>query len=160
MPFVGHGSLLVAGGPLEPHNLGRIVRAMKLIGIGVAVLGLALAGAAHAQSQCYPNNPSVPAAGSTCYPTGAPPLPDEGRPQRNVGSVPRDLPNDGDPAFPAMCSGYYYAELGCMARANAERKEVGALMANGQCDDAMKRALREADYKMAATVKQLCTAGR
>lgn len=133
---------------------------MRGLGIGV-LLAFGLGSAAHAQStQCIPTGNG----GMQCQttPDAAQNLRNlqesEGVSQGSARRVPRDLPNDGDPVFPAMCSGFYYAELSCMAQVNAERKEVGALMANGQCDDAMKRALREADYKMAATVKSLCVA--
>lgn len=128
---------------------------MRAIGIWAAVVGLAFAGAAHAQQQCFPNNPSIPAAGTTCYPTGAPPLPEN--PQPPPAPVAAGPVVDDSGSYPAVCAGNRLVQMVCAGRVSAERKEVGTLMANGQCDDAMKRALREADYKMAATVKQLCT---
>jgi hypothetical protein len=110
-----------------------------------AVLSLAVATAAQAQQKvCFPTSPLAPGGGGrACMPTSARPT----------------APALDDGSYPAMCVGPPDAEAGCYARANAERKEVGKLMADHDCDAATQRALREGDYRMADTVKGLCTAG-
>jgi hypothetical protein len=118
---------------------------MKAAGLAAAVLSLAVATGAQAQQKvCFPTSPLAPGGGGrACMPT-------EARPAASA-------LNDG--SYPAMCVGSPDAEAGCYARTNAERKEVGKLMADHDCDAAMQRALREGDYRMADTVKGLCTAG-
>ena len=118
---------------------------MKAAGLAAVVLSLAVATAAQAQQNvCFPTSPLAPGGGGrACMPTSAKPA-----------ARPLD-----DGSYPAMCVGAPDAEAGCYARTNAERKEVGKLMADHDCDAAMQRALREGDYRMADTVKTLCTAG-
>jgi hypothetical protein len=118
---------------------------MKAAALAAVVLSLAVATAAQAQRNvCFPTNPLAPGGGArACMPTSTRPT----------------APALDDGSYPAMCVGAPDAEAGCYARANAERKEVGKLMADHNCDAAMQRALREGDYRMADTVKSLCTAG-
>jgi hypothetical protein len=117
---------------------------MKAIGLAAAVLSLTITGAAQAQQGvCFPTNPLVPGGGGmACVPTGARPA----------------APIQGDGPYPAICVGPAITEYRCYASINAERRDVGKLIADHNCDAAMRRALREGDYRMADTVKTLCTA--
>lgn len=60
-------------------------------------------------------------------------------------------------AIDAYYFGCSLARAAAAKRQRQEREQVGALMADGKCDDAAKVALRAADFDLAAKVRSLCT---
>lgn len=68
--------------------------------------------------------------------------------------------NQTTPAHCGAIDAYYF---GCSLAKSAEakkrekeRQEIGALMADGKCDDAERVALRDGDFDTAQRVKTLC----
>lgn len=123
---------------------------MKTCFATLAVIGaLGIAASAHAQTQCFPNNPAVPMAGTTCYDNRPPdlPQPTEGaRAGRGLTSC--DLLG----VYGESCS-HQRARL----RAHEDSaKAVGALVASGQCRAARDRALKDGDFELAGKAVAMC----
>lgn len=132
------------------------MRPYLVVSLSVGAIALATAlgrGSAYAQTTCYPNNPSIPAAGEHCYDVGPP---QQASPSLRPAQVTAPPPPG---SAQEMCLGAGVFGFGqCMAKVEAERRKVGAMMASGQCDAAYQEALRGGDFQTAVTVKQLCTA--
>lgn len=114
-----------------------------------ALLAGCLVTTAAADEVCYPNNPSYPPAGQTCYNNGSSTGPSGG-----AYTVPPNV----------HCSYLDILTLACMGKSSAgwqrlraERDEVKQLVIAGRCDDAIKRALEENDWTMARDVKAVCS---
>ena len=105
--------------------------------------------AAQAQTtQCYPNNPSMPEAGTTCYDNRPPPVPPD-----SSGGGGATMPITGPCGPFGVLSGACHRQK--VAR-DREASEVSALIQRGDCQGAINRALKENDFDMAKKAKDLC----
>lgn len=99
-------------------------------------------------SQCYPNNPSMPEAGTTCYSDDVP----------AATSAPHYTipPNVDCGTAESLLGGCYFKSISGWRRIRSERQKVAELIADHNCDVAMSAALRESDFETAKMVKELC----
>ena len=99
-------------------------------------------------TQCFPNNPSYPAAGTTCYNNAPPPM--------------DAFPAYQGPVMPTfgICGVISRLDGSCARRRDAIRQresDVAGLIQKGDCSGAINRALKDQDFVLAKKAKDLCT---